>query len=317
MEIKQLSLFARIAELGSLTRAADTLGVTQAALSRQLAQLEAELQVSLFRRNGRGVVLSEPGRRLLEQVPMVLRQMELAERAARCQSKDLRGNFVLGLAPSLARTAVTALIQAFRAQLPDVTVRTVDGTSAVLKRLVEDGKLDCGVVYGSGDETALEFRRIAQERLYLVSPRAATLPATASQGSLPLCDIPRLPLIISNRGNPIHKALDRALSDLGGAPDIAHEIENLSAIIDLVRNGYGHSVIPLSGVYPHLASPELAVRRIEQPELLVQLSLVCHGDSRRDPLIGTCASLVQQVIYKELQNYQKKLEPAAPTESAP
>ena len=317
MEIKQLSLFARIAELGSLTRAADTLGVTQAALSRQLAQLEAELQVALFRRNGRGVVLTEPGRRLLEQVPMVFRQLELAERAARGQSKDLRGNFILGLAPSLARTAVTALIHAFRAQLPDVTVRTVDGTSAVLMQLVEDRKLDCAVVYGSRDDPALSFRRIGQERLYLVSPRAATLPSGASPGSLPLGVIPRLPLIISSRRNPIHEALDKALSDIDEKPDIAHEIENLYAIVDLVRNGYGHSVIPLSGVYPHLESPELAVRQIEQPELLVQLSLVCHGDSRKDPLIGTCASLVQQVIHEELQNYEAKLEQAVPPDSSP
>src|SRR5258706_11840573 len=169
MDIKQLQHFARIAEIGNLTRAANLLGLTQAALSRQVAQLEAELGVELFRRNGRGLVLTDAGLRLREHVPLVLRQLALAERAARGGSRPVQGTMALGLPPSLARTVVIPLIEAFRQEMPEVTLRTVDGLSAHLLELVGMGKLDCAVIYNSAPSDAARLRPLADEDLYLVS----------------------------------------------------------------------------------------------------------------------------------------------------
>ena len=84
MDLKQLEYFRHVAELGSFTRAASFLSVVQPALSRQVRQLEVELGQNLFDRNGRGVVLTDAGSRLLEHTRGILMQVG----RARCGRRD-------------------------------------------------------------------------------------------------------------------------------------------------------------------------------------------------------------------------------------
>ncbi|OUL94399.1 LysR family transcriptional regulator [Paraburkholderia hospita] len=315
MEIKQLQHFSRIAEIGNLTRAASVLGVTQAALSRQVAQLEAELGTELFRRNGRGLVLTDAGRRLLDQVPMVLRQIAIAERAVKGASGPVQGTFVLGLAPSLARTVVVPLIQAFREQLPEVTLRTVDGTSANLGELVGAGKLDCAVIYNPISNDSVELRPLATERLYLVSGPLAAREDRVPPRSIGLEKVSELPLVIAGKTNVVHGVLAAALAERGLTAQVVHEIENLTAILDLIRHGYGYSVIPLSGVQPCIGDPELRLHRIDSPRLECGLSIATPARAGNDMLISESTSLLRGVVLKELQRYQVEVEKAIDEQS--
>jgi LysR family transcriptional regulator, nitrogen assimilation regulatory protein len=310
MEIKQLQHFSRIAEIGNLTRAASLLGLTQAALSRQVAQLEAELGTELFRRNGRGLVLTEAGQRLLNHVPMVLRQIALAERAVRGTAEPAKGNLVLGLPPSLARTVVVPLIDAFREQLPEVTLRTVDGLSAKLVELVETGNLDCSVVYNQPPSDLAELRLLVDEDLYLVAGPTTRRAGKPLPHSLTLADVATLPLVISGKLNAVHVALATAMSTLGLQPQVVHEIENLTAILDLVRKGYGSSVIPLSGVHSCIGDPKLRLHRIRKPVLRCSLSLVSPTRGLDDVLIKQGTSLVREVVREQLAQFRADVEKA-------
>jgi LysR family nitrogen assimilation transcriptional regulator len=310
MEIKQLQHFSRIAEVGNLTRAASLLGLTQAALSRQVAQLEAELGIELFRRNGRGLVLTDAGQRLLNHVPMVLRQIALAERAVRGTAEPARGVLVLGLPPSLARTVVVPLIDAFREQLPEVTLRTVDGLSAKLVELVGTGSLDCSVVYNQPPSDLAELRLLADEDLYLVAGATTHRAGKSLPRSLTLADVATLPLVISGRSNAVHAALATAMSTLGLQPQVVHEIENLTAILDLVRKGYGSSVIPLSGVHSCIGDPQLRLHRIRKPVLRCSLSLVSPTRALDDVLIKQGTSLVREVVREQLAQFRADVEKA-------
>lgn len=310
MEIKQLQHFSRIAEIGNLTRAAGLLGLTQAALSRQVAQLEAELGTELFRRNGRGLVLTEAGQRLLNHVPMVLRQIALAERAVRGTAEPAKGNLVLGLPPSLARTVVVPLIDAFREQLPEVTLRTVDGLSAKLVELVETGNLDCSVVYNQPPSDLAELRLLVDEDLYLVAGPTTRRAGKPLPHSLTLADVATLPLVISGKLNAVHVALATAMSTLGLQPQVVHEIENLTAILDLVRKGYGSSVIPLSGVHSCIGDPKLRLHRIRKPVLRCSLSLVSPTRGLDDVLIKQGTSLVREVVREQLAQFRADVEKA-------
>jgi LysR family nitrogen assimilation transcriptional regulator len=310
MEIKQLQHFSRIAETGNLTRAASLLGLTQAALSRQVAQLEAELGTELFRRNGRGLVLTDAGQRLLNHVPMVLRQIALAERAVRGAAEPAKGNLVLGLPPSLARTVVVPLIDAFREQLPEVTLRTVDGLSAKLVELVETGNLDCSVVYNQPPSDVAELRLLVDEDLYLVAGPATRRAGKPLPHSLTLADVATLPLVISGKLNAVHVALATAMSTLGLQPQVVHEIENLTAILDLIRKGYGSSVIPLSGVLSCVGDPQLRLHRIRKPVLRCSLSLVSPTRALDDALIKQGTSLVREVVREQLAQFRTDVENA-------
>jgi LysR family nitrogen assimilation transcriptional regulator len=310
MEIKQLQHFSRIAEIGNLTRAASVLGLTQAALSRQVAQLEAELGTELFRRNGRGLVLTDAGQRLLNHVPMVLRQIALAERAVRGTAEPARGTLVLGLPPSLARTVVVPLIDAFREQLPEVTLRTVDGLSAKLVELVGTGNLDCSVVYNQPPSDLAELRLLADEDLYLVAGPTTNRAGKPLPRSLALADVATLPLVTAGNSNAVHAALATAMATLGLQPQVVHEIENLTAILDLVRKGYGSSVIPLSGVHSCIGDPKLRLHRIRKPVLRCSLSVVSPTRALDDVLIKQGTSLVREVVRQQLVQFHADVEKA-------
>lgn len=310
MEIKQLQHFSRIAETGNLTRAASVLGLTQAALSRQVAQLEAELGIELFRRNGRGLVLTDAGQRLLDHVPIILRQVALAERAVRGGGGPVRGTLVLGLPPSLARTVVVPLIDAFRERLPEVTLRTVDGLSANLVEMVGIGKLDCAVVYNPPPGDAIELRLLAEEDLYLVSSVETTRAGKPLPRSLTLADLASLPLVTAGTANAVHVALASAMAALGLQPQVVHEIENLTAILDLVRKGYGSSVIPLSGVHSCIGDPKVRLHRIRKPLLRCSLSVATPARALQDPLIGQGTALVREVVRQQLTQFHADVERA-------
>jgi LysR family transcriptional regulator, nitrogen assimilation regulatory protein len=310
MEIKQLQHFARIAEIGNLTRAACVLGLTQAGLSRQVAQLEAELGAELFRRNGRGLILTDAGKRLLDHVPMVLRQIALAERAVRGGGGPVQGTLVLGLLPSLGRTVVVPLIDAFQQQLPEVTLRTVDGLSSNLVELVGIGKLDSAVVYNPAPSDVAELRLLAEEDLYLVSGPLANRAGKLPSRSLSLAEVASLPLVTAGNTNAVHAALAAALAILGLTPHVVHEIENLTSILDLVRKGYGYSVIPLSGVHSCIGDPDLRLHRIRKPVLRCTLSIATSAHATHDLLIGRSTSILREVVRRQLAQFHADVENA-------
>jgi LysR family nitrogen assimilation transcriptional regulator len=102
MDLKQLAYFVQVAELGSFTRAASVLRVAQPALSRQVRALEVELRQTLFDRNGRGVTLTEAGKRLLAHGRGILQQVERARQDLEDQRGAGRGCSASGCRPASA-----------------------------------------------------------------------------------------------------------------------------------------------------------------------------------------------------------------------
>jgi LysR family transcriptional regulator, nitrogen assimilation regulatory protein len=306
LEFKQLHNFCKVAEMGSLTAAAGILDVTQAALSRQLALLEAELGVGLFRRTGRGLVPTPAGARLLEHAHLILQQVAQVPLAVRGAGEGVRGTLALGLPPSLARTIVVPLVEAFQGEIPEVAMRSVDGLSANLLELVAAGKLDCAIVYNTTPTNKVLLTPLAEEALYLVSGPIEGPPLGRA---VPLTDVAELPLIAAGRDNAVHQALTMELTRLGKTPHVIHEIANLNAILDLVRKGHGYSVIPLSGVHSCIGDKQLKLHRIRRPTLQITL-FVARPAEAEDPLTVAELDLIRNVVIEQLRQFDHEVEAA-------
>jgi LysR family nitrogen assimilation transcriptional regulator len=304
VEIKQLHNFCKVAELGSLTAAAKTLNLTQAALSRQLAMLEAELKIELFKRTGRGLVPTPAGRRLIEQAHLILQQIAQVPLAVQGASEAPRGTLALGLPPSLARTMVVPLVEAFQAHIPEVVMRSVDGLSANLVGLVAGGKLDCAVVYNTTPTDKVLLTPLTSENLYLVSGPVEGPPLGSS---VPLTDIADLPLIAAGRDNAVHQTLCSGLARIGKTPHVIHEIANLTAILDLVRKGHGYSVIPVSGVHSCIGDEHLRLHRVRRPTLQITLFLAQPAKSS-DPLTLNEVELLRGVVIDQLNRFEHDVD---------
>src|SRR5216684_2285613 len=121
MELRSLAYFTRIAELGSITRAASHLRLAQPALTRHVQRLEEELGVALFTRANRGVRLTEAGEKLLESASRILRDVERTGDEIRAQDAHPSGRIILGITPTLfpidGRVDVALLSELSRSRL--------------------------------------------------------------------------------------------------------------------------------------------------------------------------------------------------------
>src|SRR5271170_120680 len=194
VDLKQLEYFRHVAELGSFTRAASFLSVVQPALSRQVRQLEIELGQNLFDRNGRGVVLTDAGTRLLEHTRGILTQIGRARQELEDQRKGDSGHFTLGLPPSLGRSVTVPMVKAFAAQLPNARLATVEGLSAYILEWLSVGRVDCALVYNAPTAPNVDLQPLLDEQLFLISPLPARA-ARTERKSVTLAELGDYPLI--------------------------------------------------------------------------------------------------------------------------
>src|SRR5271170_1695666 len=229
MELKQLEYFRHVAELGSFTRAASFLSVVQPALSRQVRQLEVELGQNLFERNGRGVVLTDAGTRLLEHTRGILTQIGRARQELEDQRNGDSGHFTLGLPPTLGRSVTVPLVKAFARQLPNARLATVEGLSAYILEWLNVGRVDCALVYNASASPQVDLQPLLDEQLFLVEP----LPPHAgrrTRKSISLAELAGYSLIIPSRPHAMRMSVENALAGVEQKIQVVYEIESIPAI---------------------------------------------------------------------------------------
>ena len=308
MDLKQLEYFVRVAELGSFTRAAIALDVAQPALSRQVRLLEVELHQSLLTRNGRGAIPTEAGQLLLEHGRGILHQVALAREELGAARGALAGRVSIGLPPSLSRLITVPLTHAFRKALPQAQLTLTEGFSLLMLEGLRAGNLDMAVLYNPDNSPDLEVTTLHKEELVLISPRASVKPSgvkpsgvkpsdvkpssagaspskaakpgappaatTKKNASITLDEVANLPLILPSRPNAFRILIEGEMMAIGRKPSITLEVDGLNAILNLVKEGLGHAVLPAYTLSNFDNVDPFAVRSIHAPRILSRLGLV-------------------------------------------
>jgi LysR family nitrogen assimilation transcriptional regulator len=284
MNFKQLEYFVQVAELGSFSKAALVLDIAQPALSRQVRSLETELRQQLFLRNGRGVALTDAGKRLYDHGVAVLQLMAHAREDLGASRDEPVGRVTIGLPPSIGRQITLPLIDRFRKELPAARLAIVEGLSTHIVEWVTTGRIDVGLVYNPEAQSGLEISPLFREPLGLVSRAAKGKRRPAALPPLPMKELPRFPLIVPERVHAMRRLLETQAGLAGIKLDIAWEVSSVPSIIDLVCAGYGHAVLTASGVAASARCGELVTRRLIDPAPMSVLCLVVSAHKRPTPL---------------------------------
>jgi len=146
MELRHLRYFVTVAEELHFRRAAERLHVAQPAVSEQIRKLEAELGVTLLNRTQRSVSLTAPGSALLEEARRVLRQADVAARAARSAKEQELGRLRVGYLVDSLPASIPQALAAFRDAVPGIEVLLESGPSIRLAADVRRGALDVAIV---------------------------------------------------------------------------------------------------------------------------------------------------------------------------
>ena len=292
MNLKQLEYFVHVAELGSFSKAAMVLDIAQPALSRQVRALETDLRETLLLRNGRGVVLTEAGRRLFEHGVAILQAVAHAREDMGASRDAAVGHVTVGVPPTIGRQLTLPLIDAFKRRLPGARLAIVEGLSAHIVEWITTGRVDVGLLYNPEAQPALEITPVLDEPLCLVAPAAGdALP----RGPLPMPRLAGLPLVMPERSHVIRRLVETQAALLGLKLDIAWEVSSIAAIIDLVCAGYGHAVLTASAVAASGRADELTVHPLAQPALTSVLCLAVSAHKRPSPLMRHTVRLLTEL----------------------
>ena len=145
INLEHLRAFARAAELGSFTRAADSLGLAQSSISRIIGELEAEWGGALFYRTGRGVELSTLGHEALKKIQTLLSDFDQMSEEMLSRGRLPSGSVAIALPPSLISSFLPTLFDKLRLEKPEIRLRVHEGSSAQIERWLTDGVADVGL----------------------------------------------------------------------------------------------------------------------------------------------------------------------------
>ncbi|WP_233804870.1 LysR family transcriptional regulator [Paraburkholderia sp. HP33-1] len=254
-------IFIQVSASGSLSKAAAALDMPQSMVSRNVAQLEQQCGERLFRRTGRGVVLTEFGERMLPRVARLAAEADALADDIRSARGQPAGEVLFGLLPSAVGQFAGALYGAVRAQFPGVRLHLAEAASAQLEEHLREGRLDMAIVLREDEASVGDNHVLARVPLHLVGRLGDPVVKSAH---VDLAQLSELPLVIPGRPHLLRARLDRLASQYGLDLHIAAEVDSVRLQYEVVAAGGGYAI---ASVMPGKLDERLASSRIVQPVL--------------------------------------------------
>lgn len=245
MELKQLRYFLAVAEERNFGRAALRLNLSQPPLTRQIQQLEAQLELRLFTRTPKGVELTPAGEALLQSTREILGYVDLAVERSKAANRGEIGRLDIAYYGTSIFVAIPRLLQLFRQRLPEVKISVRILVKDQQITALRNGQIHLGFgrYYPMEDEIAYE--RVLSEPLFVALPNSHAL---AQAEVINFSDLRDEPFVVFP--NTVRPGFaDEVISlcrDQGFDPRINHDAPDASSTIALVSIGYGCSLVPES-----------------------------------------------------------------------
>ncbi|HTV87976.1 MAG TPA: LysR family transcriptional regulator [Stellaceae bacterium] len=282
MELRSLNYFVRIAELGSITRAAQHLHLAQPALTRHVQRLEEELGVALFTRANRGVRLTEAGERLLDSASRILRDVERTGDEIRAHDAHPSGRIILGVTPTLCPVLVPELFFRVRRDFPRVDLKVMHAGMVRLEEFVIDGRVDIALLSELSRSRLVLSTRLAQEEMVLVTRPGAR----PRHGAVDGAELAQTPLVL---GDGLRAAMDTLLAGRDIELKVEIEINDHETMRLMVQQGVASSILPYSSVARECAKGLVEAHRLTPDGLFRTLALgvrVSRGASQARDAVG-------------------------------
>jgi DNA-binding transcriptional LysR family regulator len=279
MELRYLKYFVAVAEELHFARAAGRLHIAQPSLSKQIQQLEQELDFPLFYRTKQRVELLDAGHVFLDEARRILRQTENAVESARRIHTGQSGRLVIGFTASATFEVLPRILRRYRGLYPNVVVELSEITTKRGTELLLDSRLSVGLLRSPSffNEESFCIETILREPFVVALPDSH--PA-AKQDSVRIKTLAGEPFIVPHRqpGWDYSDAIFQILRDNGIEPRIAQEATQGLVIASLVAGGLGVALLPAS--FSILRLPGVTYRPIKGRSRTTALAMVWKRDSR-------------------------------------
>lgn len=291
MLLEQLATFSRVVEVGSFTKAAELLSLSQPSVTRQVALLEREFGAPLIERTGRRLLVTAAGQIVHEHARSVAALLDRAREDVASLADSEHGQISVAAAATVGLSTLPTLLQSYRSLHPHVEFRLWSGrTDGVLDRLLA-GHTDLGLVSAAIVHPRLECVPLFDDPVVLV---AAPEVARSVVQPLPLDQLPTLKLILYESPSRFRTLIEAAFTQAGAYPTVTMEFDSHEAVRSAALAGWGVAIMPLEGVQTEIEKGHLVRLIIE--ELPPIYRTICLVRRRGAPSLPSVENFVRLVL---------------------
>ena len=240
--LRQLQYFIAVAEEGTVSGAAQSLSISQSAVTEAIKELESDLGVTLFERHRRGLTITHKGHQFYRHANRILTDVQDARRSFIGEEAAPPSHLSLGVTSLVAGYVLSDLLARFRRAYPGIDVSAIEDNGDYLEHLLIGGELDVAVMVISN----LRDRNALQAEIFETSPYRLWLPLghkLASAESIALSDLSSEPLIMLTV-DETEENTGKLLSAFSARPNVAFRTRSVEAVRSLVATGAGIAILP-------------------------------------------------------------------------
>jgi LysR family nitrogen assimilation transcriptional regulator len=301
LDLHQLEYFIAIRELGSFSKASLKLSMSQSILTRQIQSLEKELGLSLYRRTGRGVELTQEGIVFEGYAREIIKTHQTALVKIRETRLTQAQPVIVGLPASLASVVAVGLVKDFKEKYPQHPLKILEGFSGHISEWLIDGRIDVAVLYNTKSTafSSIKTDPLLEDRLVLVGPaqNAMQLP----KGPVSITSLAQIPLILPSQEHGVRVLVDRALAEKGLKPNTLVEIDSLYSSLVMVEAGLGCTVVSYPCVKRWIDSGRIEYRPLVEPEITRKLVTAIAPNRPSTRPVRAFASLLRTHVAKHFK----------------
>jgi LysR family transcriptional regulator, nitrogen assimilation regulatory protein len=301
LDLHQLEYFIVIRELGSFSKASLKLSMSQSVLTRQIQSLERELGISLYRRTGRGVELTQEGIIFENYAREILKTHQTALATIRETRITQAQPVIVGLPASIASVVAVGLVKDFKEKYPLHPLKILEGFSGHISEWLIDGRIDVAVLYNTKSTafSSIKTDPLLEDRLVLVgsAQNAMQLP----KGPISITSLASIPLILPSEEHGVRVLVDRALAEKGLKPNILVEIDSLYSSLVMVESGLGCTVVSYPCVKSWIDSKRIDYRPLIEPEITRKLVTAIAPNRPSTRPVRAFASLLRTHVAKHFK----------------
>ncbi|MWB93320.1 LysR family transcriptional regulator [Flavobacterium sp. GA093] len=271
MELRHLKYFLAVAEELNFTKAAEKLFISQPPLSRQIIELEEEIQARLFIRNNKKVELTEAGKYFKKEVKELFLNLESVTLKTKKIAENVSGEFRIAYISSIYSAAISELIQFLKAQFPYVNFKLFEISTSKQISALEQGKIDLGIVRSPIKSPKIKSQLWFQDGFSVVFNKHQ-ISINSEKDILKLKD-ETFVFFNKDYAPHYHEVLLELCAFYGFTPKVVHESNNINSIVQLVKNGLGISIVP-STISKNNQDSALGFIELKEVNLLTDVSLI-------------------------------------------
>ena len=287
MDVKLLEAFRAVVDHGSVTAAANVLGVTQPAVSTQIARLEETIGFALFERSGGRLKTTPEGLLFYAEANRVLSEVDrLATTTAQIREGQA-GRLVIASHPSAAISLLPPLVADFLQSRPGVSVRLVSRHSDVVSQLLPSESFDIGIAELPIDESAVKLEKFRMRCVAILPPRHPLVSRKVLTPAL----VAEHPMVLPVRSQQVPTRILAAFAAAGASLNVVAEAEFFATLCALVAAGAGWSLVDRLSAesFSHLG---LVIRPFE-PAIVYEIGVFHRADREPSMLAASFLELLE------------------------